>query len=163
MANNFASNLFRVIRPRRKRRYRPRGLNINGLYDSELRAIYKFGRNSINYITNLLREDLVRDTQRGHALEPEQQVLIALRFFASDSFLQVIGDSLGVEKSTVSQVMKDVSLALNRRRHQFIKWPSNDKVDKNKNNFFLQAEFSMCHWLHRLHTCENPDVTQQRE
>ena len=58
---------------------------------------------------------------RGHALEPEQQVLIALRFFASDSFLQVIGDSFGVDKSTVSRVVRDVSHALDRRRHQFIK------------------------------------------
>ena len=92
MADNFAVNLFRVINPRRERRCRPRGLNIDGLNDSELRARY---RNSINYITNLLYEDLVRDTQRGHALEPEQQVLIfALKFFASGSFLQVIGDSL---------------------------------------------------------------------
>ena len=141
MANNFALNLFRIIHPRRERRYRPRGLNIDGLYDNELRARYRFGRNSINYLTNLLREDLVRDTQRGHALEPEQQVLIALRFFASGSFLQVIGDSFGVDKSTVSRVVRDVSLALNRKRHQFIKWPSNDEVDKNKNNFFSQAGF----------------------
>ena len=141
MANNFHLNLFHIIHPRRERRYHPRGLNIDGLYDSDLRARYRFGRNSINYLTNLLREDLVRDTMRGHALEPEQQVLIALRFFASGSFLQVIGDSFGVDKSTVSRVVRDVSHALNRRRHQFIKWPSNDQADINKNNFFLQAGF----------------------
>ena len=82
-----ALNLFRVNHPRRERRYRPRGLNIDGLFDDELRARYRFGRNAINYITNLLHEDLVRDTKRGHALKPQQQVLIALRFFASGSFL----------------------------------------------------------------------------
>ena len=91
------------------------GLDIDGLYDRELRARYRFGRNLINYITNLLYEDLVRDTQRGHGLEPEQQVLIVLRFFASGSFLQVIGDSLGVDKSTVSRTVGDVAVALNRR------------------------------------------------
>ena len=84
-----ALNLFRVNHPRRERRYRRRSLNIDGLYDEKLRA-------------NLLHEDLVRDTQRGNALEPEQQVLIALRSFASGSFLQVVGDSFGVDKSTVS-------------------------------------------------------------
>ena len=72
MANNFALNLFHIIHPHRERRSRPRGLNIDGLYDSDLRAIYRFGWNSINYLTNLLREDLVRDTMRCHALEPEQ-------------------------------------------------------------------------------------------
>ena len=134
-------NLFRMNNPRRERRYRTRGLNFDGLYDSELRARYRFGRNSINCIINLLCGDLVRDTDRGHALEPEQQVLMALRFFATGSFLQVIGDTFGVHKSTVSRVMRAVSLALNRRFSQFIKWPTNDEVDIIKNNFFLQAGF----------------------
>ena len=44
-------NLFRVNHPRRERRYRPRGLNIDGLFDDELRARYRFGRNAINKIT----------------------------------------------------------------------------------------------------------------
>ena len=128
-----ALNLFRVNHPRRERRYRPRGLNIDGLFDDELRARYRFGRNAINYITNLLYEDLVRVTRRG---------LVALRFFASGSFLQVVGDSLGVDKSTVSRTVRDVSLALNKRRNQFIKWPSlNNEIEKMKNNFFLQAGF----------------------
>lgn len=134
-------NVFHINNNRRERRYRPRGLNIVGLHDSELRARYRFGRNSINYITNLLHEDLVRDTYRGHALEPKQQVLIALRFFATGSFLQVIGDTFGVDKSTVSRVVRDVSLALNRMQHRFIKWPSNEEVNLIKNNFFLQAGF----------------------
>ena len=38
MVDNFAVNLFRVIHPCPERRYRPQGLNIDGLYDSELRA-----------------------------------------------------------------------------------------------------------------------------
>ena len=140
-----ALNLLRVNHPRRERRYRPRGLNIDGLYDEELRARNRFGRNAINYITNQLHEDLVRDTQRGRALEPEQQVLIALRFFASGSFLQVIGDSLGVDKSTVSRTVRDVSLALNRRRNQFIKWPSlNNEIDK----IFFASWLSVCDWLY---------------
>ena len=107
-----ALNLFRVNHPRRERRYRPRGLNIDGLFDDELRARYRFGRNAINYITNLLHDDLVRVSQRGHALEPQQQVLVALRFFASGSSVQVVG--VGVDKSTVSRTVRDVSLALNR-------------------------------------------------
>ena len=59
----------------------------------------------------------------------------------NNNFLQVIGDSSGIDKWTVSRVVRDVAHALNRRRHQFIKWPSNDQADINKNNFFLQAAF----------------------
>ena len=57
MADNFAVNLFRVIHPRRERRYRPRGLNIDGLYDSELRARYRFGRNSMGNLHYRLNFD----------------------------------------------------------------------------------------------------------
>jgi hypothetical protein len=124
-----ALNLFRVNHPRRERRYRPRGLNIDNLHDGELRARYRFGRNAINYITNLLHEDLVRDTQRGHALEPQQQVLIALRFFASGSFLQVVGDSLGLDKSTVSRTSRTSSAIFKQRDRE------------NKKQLFLQAGF----------------------
>ena len=74
----------------RERRYRHNNVNINGLSDTELRARYRFGRQSINFITNLVREDLIRSTMRNHSLAPEIQILIALRFFASGSFLQVI-------------------------------------------------------------------------
>ena len=82
----------------------------------------------------MLHEDLVRDTQRGHALEPEQQVVIAFESFASDSFLQVVGDSFGVDnKCTVSPTVRDVSLALNRRRNQFMKWPFLNEIENIKN------------------------------
>ena len=44
---------------RRERRYRHDNVNIEGLTDAELRI--RFGRQAINYITNLLYDDLVRD------------------------------------------------------------------------------------------------------
>ena len=132
---------FRVRYACERRIYRQRGLNVDGFNDRRLRSRYRFGRNAINYITNLIYDDLIRDTKRGHALSPEQQVLIALRFFASGSFLQVIGDTFGADKSTVSRVVRDVSLALCRRQRQFIKWPSNEEIDSIKAGFFAKAGF----------------------
>jgi hypothetical protein len=41
-----------------------------------------------------LREDLVRTTNKATGLTVEEQVKIALRFYASGLFLQVIGDNL---------------------------------------------------------------------
>ena len=64
---------------------------------------------SILFITDLLTGDLCRDTRRNHALQPLTQVLVALRFYASCSFLQVVGDTVGVDKSTVSRVVVTVS------------------------------------------------------
>lgn len=63
--------------------------------DEELRARYRFGREGILFITDLVRERLSRATNRNHALSVRQQVMVTLRFLASGSFLQVIGDTLG--------------------------------------------------------------------
>lgn len=138
---------------RREQRYRQHGINIDGLFDAELRARYRFGREAINYITNLLRDDFLRDTKRNHSLDPQHQVLIALRFFASGSSLQVIGDTFGVDKSTVSRVITGVSAALVRKQHQFIQTVALRRRDiEYKTSVLPQSGFSLCNWLCRWHT-----------
>ena len=97
---------------------------------------YRFGRQAINYITNLLYDDLVRDTDQNCALIPDVQVLIALQFLASGSFLQVIGDTFGVDKVTISRVVRDVCMALSNKQDRLISWPSNQQKDIIKDGFY---------------------------
>ena len=124
------------MRQRRPRNYRYNN-NILAFSDEELRARYRFGRASIQYITNLIEADLRRKTKRGHALEPIDQVLIALRFYASGNFLQVIRDTFGVDKSTVSRAVYNVPQLLSAKHNEFIKWPTNAAVIReNKNGFY---------------------------
>ena len=105
---------------RKERQFRHVGFTIDGYTNEELRTRYRCGRESIMYITNLLAEDLRRKTQRNHPISALQQVLIALRFYASGSFIQVIGDTIAVDKSTVSRVVTNVSLALVAKQQQYI-------------------------------------------
>ena len=108
---------------RKQRQFRHVGFfTIDGFTNEELRARYRFGKESIRYITNLLAEDLRRKTLQNHPLSVLQRVLIALRFYASGSFLQVVGDTIGVDKSTVSRVVTNVTLALVTKQQQFIKF-----------------------------------------
>ena len=82
---------------RKERRFRlTDNFSISDYTDDELRNRYRFGRESIAFLVDLHRDDLERSTSRNHALSPTVQVLVALRFFASGSFLQVIGDTLGL-------------------------------------------------------------------
>ena len=97
---------------RKESQFRNVGFTIDGYANEELRTRYRFGRESIMYITNLLAEDVRCKIQRNHSISALQQVLIALRFYASGSFLQVIGDTIGVAKSKISRVVTNVSLAL---------------------------------------------------
>ena len=117
-----ADLLFCDLRRRRERRFRiGTQCEIDDFTDEELRVRYRFRRESILFITNLVAGDISRNTRRNHALTPLQQVLIALRFYASGSFLQVIGDTFGVDKSTVSRVITDVSRALIVKQPRFNK------------------------------------------
>ena len=134
-----ADLLFVNIR-RRPRQFREL-IDIENFTDEELRARYRFGRQAVGYITNLIADDLRRSTRRNHALPPLQQVLIALRFFASGSFLQVIGDTAGVNKSTVSRVVTSVSHALLAKQSDFIKWPTGAELVVNKNAFYRRGRF----------------------
>lgn len=86
---------FNVPPQRKERIFRNKDALSLEFTDSELRDRYRFSREGILYLSNLLREDITRKTNRNHALTVEQQIMIALRFLASGSFLQVIGDTLG--------------------------------------------------------------------
>ena len=97
MAGLLFGNL--VAAPQRQRRARTYRENDNwfSFTDEELRARYRFGRESIEYILNVIGNDLRRKTRRNHAMSPSKQLLVALRFFARGSFLQVVGDIEGVD------------------------------------------------------------------
>lgn len=128
---------------RKERTFRlPDDFSLDDFTDEELRSRYRFGRESIEFLSELLRDDLERDTSRNHALSTTVQVLVALRFFASGSFLQVIGDTLGLSKSTVSRIISQVSLALAQKQGNFIKWPSTEaEIFQNKRGFFTKGGF----------------------
>ncbi|XP_029691502.1 putative nuclease HARBI1 [Takifugu rubripes] len=94
------------VMQQRQRQYKPRQYterpNLLLQYsDEELYSRYRFRTQDIIYLCDVLRPHLQRPTVRSHALTVEEQVLIALRFFASGSFFEVIADSIGVTKSTV--------------------------------------------------------------
>ena len=139
-----ANLLFCDLRRRRRARKFRTGtqFEIDDFTDEELRARYRFKRESILFITNLVAGDITRNTRRNHALSPLHQVPIALRFYASGGFLQVIGDTFGVDKSTVSRAITDVSRALAAKQPRFIKWPlTHDECAKIKNEFYIHGGF----------------------
>ena len=92
----------------REKMFRRHEIFLDDFSDEELRSRYRFGRDSIEFLTEL-ENDVQRQTKRNHALSPTLQILVALQFFVSGSFLQPIGDTVGLPKSSVSRVVKDVS------------------------------------------------------
>ena len=99
------------MRQRRARIYR---FNDNILIYSNQKLLtrYRFGKASIEYNTNLIEADLQRKTNCYYVLRPIDQVLIPLQFYASGGLLQVVGDTTGVHKSTISLAVHDADTIL---------------------------------------------------
>ncbi|KAL0153038.1 hypothetical protein M9458_051637 [Cirrhinus mrigala] len=130
-----------IVHRYRRRRYRQRvdaerAKPLEQYTSEELYARFRFGRDDIKYIADLVRPALQHQTQRSHALSVEEQCLIALRFYACGTFYQVIGDNMGVRKTTVSNVVKAMSVALGSLINQFVYFPKDDQTAQTKHKFF---------------------------
>ena len=116
---------------------------LNHYSEEELRSRYRFGREGINFIVELLSDEIAPLNRRSHSLSATEQVLVTLRFLASGSFLEVIGDTfLSYDKSTVSRVLRRVTLALVSKVNDFVKFPTTpNKRDEIKHSLFRVGGF----------------------
>ncbi|XP_060597844.1 putative nuclease HARBI1 [Ruditapes philippinarum] len=129
-----------VTTTKRKKEYREntRYLNDN-LTPRECRERYRFSPDGIDSLCDILHDKLQSETERSHALSVKEKVLIALRYYATGSFMQTVGDTLGRDKSTVSRIIASVTNALCDIKDQYIKWPSD--TSQNKSSFYRVSGF----------------------
>ena len=118
---------------------------LNHYSEEELRSRYRFGREGINVIVELLSDEIAPLTRRNHSLSATEQVLVMLCFLASGSFLEVLGDtflSYMYDKSTVSRVVSRVTLALASKVNDFVKFPTTgNERDEIKHGLFHVGGF----------------------
>ena len=69
---------------------------------------------------DFLDEELIKRYWFGR----ESLLFIARLFIASGSFLQVIGDTHGYDKATVSRIVRRITLALANKHQTWVKFPS---------------------------------------
>jgi hypothetical protein len=105
---------------RRERVFRDRTKPLDIYDDFELIDKYRFSRQSIMLICDMLQDDLESSTFRNRALTPNMKVFVALRFYASGSFQRVIADTFGLSQPSVSRAISDVSTALVKRAGNYI-------------------------------------------
>ena len=80
---------------------------LNHYSEEELSSWYRSWREGINFNVQLLSDEIAPATKRSHSLSATEQVSVTLRFLASGSFLEVIGDTfLSYDKSTVSRLVR---------------------------------------------------------
>ena len=108
--------------------------------DVELIKRYRFNREGINYITELLINDIAPKGNTNNPIPPVDRICAALQFYASGCFQRTDGDTLHVSQSSVSRIVTTVSEALTRKLHQFIHLPCEERR-RNTKLFYCTARF----------------------
>ena len=95
-------------------------------YDDEaFRLRFRLKKDAVGDLVKILDKDLQHQTRRGLPLTPMQQVLIALRFYATGTFQRVIGDLFGVSVFAAWTVIHKVSRAIAKPKRHFLSFPQN--------------------------------------
>ncbi|XP_038050874.1 putative nuclease HARBI1 [Patiria miniata] len=126
---------------RRERVFRERCNPLAEFTDEELYSRYRFDRNGVLFITDLIREEIESPTERSCAIPPEIKVLIALQFYACGTFQRTVGDTIRISQPSVSRIINLVSSSLSRRLGDFIKWPAAADIPDIQRGFFTIAGF----------------------
>ncbi|XP_052768026.1 putative nuclease HARBI1 [Mya arenaria] len=134
MAGIFLPN----VRKQRQYRHTP---HVQHLDDGEMHERYRFTNDVVAFLKDILNDDIKRETHRNRALSVRQMVLITLRFLATGAFFNVVVDSMGYHKSTVSRVVTHVTEIICKSMKRFIVWHSDEEKNRVKSGFFTSAGF----------------------
>ena len=81
--------------------------------------------------------------------------MIALRFYASGCFLQLIGDTFGIDVATVSRTITRVTDVLFDLKDEYIKFPKTDTDRRAVQQGFFNVRRFPGDWLYRRHAYTN--------
>ncbi|XP_062599917.1 putative nuclease HARBI1 [Saccostrea cucullata] len=127
---------------RRNRIFRDRLNPLDAYDDAEILSRYRMTRQCLMDVIDIVRKDVSHETKRSHALTPEEQTFAALRYYATGSFQQVVGDILGLSQPSVSRAVKNVSNALASFAGQVIQFPTDcRKLQTVKEGFMEKFGF----------------------
>ena len=112
---------------------------LEGYDDEDFRLRFRLTKDSVSDLVKILDKDLQHQTRRGLPLTPMQQVLIALRFYATGTFQRVIGDLFGVSVFAACTDIHKVSRAIAKQKGQFLSFPEN--LADTKRKFYDVAHF----------------------
>lgn len=108
---------------RRQRRFLNPPKTFEKYNDFDFRNLYRFSKEQAWIIISLIRDSVDCVELQGRLLPIEEQILLSLRFFATNNFQKELGDSHGVHQTTVSRIVAHVSESICKLRTQFIKFP----------------------------------------
>ena len=94
-----------------------------------------FDKNTVQILVREFGDGLASHTSRKDALTPETKILITLRYLASNSLQQVVGDCFGVNLSTACRAIWQVIPNIVAQMDKFIFFPSGRELEKTQTDF----------------------------
>jgi len=130
-----------VVGGRAQRHYRAR-INLDELSDQAIVSIFRLNRASINMLSNRIGPALQSQEKRRWVLSPTQQLLIALRYYATGDHYATIGLAFGVGKCAISTSVDKVTAALLTIVGDFIRMPTEEELPTIMNGFYQKARLA---------------------
>lgn len=92
-----------------------------------------------------VRPWLLHETDRNNALSPVDQILTALRYYATGAFQLAVGELKDVSQPTTSCCIRDVSIAIARLRSEYIFLPETEEERQHiSQGFYDISGFPSC-------------------
>lgn len=112
--------------------------------NAELIKRFRLDMNGIQFVENIIGNEIRAGSLRNHALTSTQKLLLTLRYLATGKMQLCNGDDMGVSQPTVSRAISVTlqSLSSDRMVQQFIRFPVQaDQIRRNQEHFFQVAGF----------------------
>lgn len=93
------------------------------------------------HLLELIEEDLEYDNDLYNSVAPIDQLLATLKFYASAGHLATVADFVGMDISTASRIIAQVTLSIARLYPQFVKMLSQNELVKAQTAFYHISSF----------------------
>lgn len=113
----------------------------NEYEDDEFRARFRFNKACVQLILSRVGHLIEPETRRSKSIDARTQILVALRFYATGSFQEVLGDLVGCNKSTICRIIQKVTKAIANLAHTQIVMPTRRQCHQVAEEFFELAGF----------------------
>ncbi|RVE47947.1 hypothetical protein evm_007461 [Chilo suppressalis] len=99
---------------------------------------FRLSKEAVVHVFSLIEQSITTSTSRNYAVKPMDRLLLTLRYYATGSFLSVVGNFTGVSKASACRIVKLITHAIAQLRSQFI-FPTNK--DELQEDFYEIARF----------------------
>nr|XP_008196223.1 PREDICTED: putative nuclease HARBI1 isoform X1 [Tribolium castaneum]XP_015837582.1 PREDICTED: putative nuclease HARBI1 isoform X1 [Tribolium castaneum]XP_015837583.1 PREDICTED: putative nuclease HARBI1 isoform X1 [Tribolium castaneum] len=104
---------------------------------------FRLNKATVMHLVDIIGDRVALKTQRNKSLSAQTQMLIALRFYATGGFLELLGDWIHVHKSNICRVIQRVTHDIARLSPHYIKMPRmTEELMATKRKFFRICGFS---------------------